>query len=110
MKQASASLSRNRCRAFLTYLLRTLGLVCLASPLTLANAGHRQQQALEIRVQAVRQNLLEQAEPPTACESAETVKVVNKARSMLAQWANWPNWPNWNNWGNWNNWPNWYNQ
>jgi len=110
MKQAFASISRNTCRTFLSYLLRMVGLVCLTSPLNPANAGHRQQQALETRVQAVRQNLLEQAEPPHACESAGTVTAVSKARSMLAQWANWPNWPNWNNWGNWNNWPNWYNQ
>ena len=48
----------------------------------------RERQALEARVEAVRQGLKSQ---PAA------------TRSLVAQAANWNNWPKWSKWSNWAN-------
>lgn len=74
----------------------TLGLGTTAS-----NANiNTSRQALEARVQALRQSLQDLS--PDGLLSAPDQK--------LAQWGNWGNWNNWNNWPNWANWGNWFNR
>jgi hypothetical protein len=90
--------------------LSALGAVGLLGAAAADAAVERQRDALDARVNIVRQVIRNAPTAQAGVQRPDAAPDEQVAQCCWNNWVNWGNWGNWNNWPNWVNWGNWFNR